>query len=138
MIGILLLIPILFPVLAGLAVFPVKDRKTLRTLVSVIVIINAAVVYGLAFIPDADLEVWNIADTMVVTFHQDSMSKFFACLIASIWVLVAFFAYEYITHEGDESKFLGFYTMTIGTIMGICYSGKVRERACGCKAGDCK
>ena len=125
MIGILLLIPILFPVFAGLAVFPMENRKTMRTFVSIIVIINAAVVYGLAFIPDAELEVWNIADTMVVRFHQDGMSKFFACLIASIWVLVAFFAYEYITHEGDESKFLGFYTMTIGTIMGICYSGNL-------------
>ena len=114
MIGWILLIPIIFPVIAGLFVFRTKTRKSMRSLVSAIVIINAALVIGLAFIPDLSFDVWSISDTMLITFKQDVMSKFFAVLVSAIWVLVAFFAYEYITHEGKESLFLGFYTMTIG------------------------
>ena len=125
MIGWILLIPIIFPVIAGLFVFRTKSRKTMRSVVSAIVIINAALVIAFAFIPDLKFDVWSISDTMLITFRQDVMSKFFACLISAIWVLVAFFAYEYITHEGKESLFLGFYTMTIGTIIGICYSGNL-------------
>ena len=125
MIGWILLIPIIFPVIAGLFVFRTKTRKSMRSLVSAIVIINAALVIGLAFIPDLSFDVWSISDTMLITFKQDVMSKFFAVLVSAIWVLVAFFAYEYITHEGKESLFLGFYTMTIGTIIGICYSGNL-------------
>jgi len=124
-IGWILLIPIIFPVIAGLFVFRTKTRKSMRSLVSAIVIINAALVIGLAFIPDLSFDVWSISDTMLITFKQDVMSKFFAVLVSAIWVLVAFFAYEYITHEGKESLFLGFYTMTIGTIIGICYSGNL-------------
>ena len=97
----------------------------MRGLVSAIVLINAGIVFALAFIPDLQFDVWNISDTMLITFRQDAMSKFFACLVSAIWVLVAFFAYEYITHEGKEALFLGFYAMTIGTIIGICYSGNL-------------
>ncbi len=125
MIGILLLIPILFPVLAGIAVFPMKNTKSRRAYVSAIVVINALIVYGIAFIPDCGFNAWSIADTMLITFHQDGMGKFFACLIATIWMLVTFFAFEYITHEGDESRYLGFYTMTMGVLMGLCYSGNL-------------
>ena len=125
MIGILLLIPILFPVLAGIAVFPMKNTKSRRAYVSAIVVINALIVYGIAFIPDCGFNAWSIADTMLITFHQDGMGKFFACLIATIWMLVTFFAFEYITHEGDESRYIGFYTMTMGVLMGLCYSGNL-------------
>lgn len=125
MTGILLLIPILFPVLAGLFIFRMKEDKKRRTYISVIVVINALIVYGLAFIKEARFDVWKITDTMQITFNQDGMGKFFACLIATIWVLVVFFAFEYITHEGDEARFLGFYTMTVGVLMGICYSGNL-------------
>ena len=125
MIGWILLIPIIFPVIAGLFVFRTKTRKSMRSLVSAIVLINAGIVIGLAFIPDLTFDVWNISDTMLITFKQDMMSKFFAVLVSAIWVLVAFFAYEYITHEGKEALFLGFYAMTIGTIIGICYSGNL-------------
>ena len=125
MLGWLLLLPIIFPVVAGLFVFRIQNRKTMRTLVSVIVLINAGLVYAIAFAPDITFNVWSISDTMLITFHQDAMSRFFACTVASIWVLVVFFAFEYITHEGKEALFLGFYTMTIGTIIGICYSGNL-------------
>ena len=125
MAGVTLLIPILLPVIAGLFVFPMKDAKARKTLISIVLIANAAIVCGLAFTDGLSLQLWTIADNMIVGFQLDSISKFFACLMAIIWMLVAFFAYEYIQHEGDESRFLGFYTMTGGILVGLCYSSNL-------------
>ena len=106
MTGILLLIPILFPVIAGLPVFRMQNAKTRRIYISIILIINAALVCTLAFIPDLSLNLWTISDTMLIAFKQDGVAKFFAVIMSIIWMLVAFFAYEYIHHEGRESLFL--------------------------------
>ena len=46
--GILLLIPILFPMLAGIPVFWIHDKKIRRIYVSIMVVINALIVYGFA------------------------------------------------------------------------------------------
>lgn len=120
--GILLLIPILFPILAGVAVFFLKDRKVRRGYISAVVIIDALMVYAIAFLPDTDLTVWTISGSLSIGFQLDGLSRFFSCLIVSVWALVAFFAFEYITHEEKEEKFLAFYTMTMGIMVGLSFT----------------
>lgn len=120
--GILLLIPILFPILAGAAVFFLHDRKIRRAYISAVVIIDALMVYALAFLPDITLTVWTISGNLSVGFQLDGIARFFACLIVTVWALVAFFAFEYITHEGNEERFLAFYTMTMGVLVGLAFS----------------
>ena len=38
---------------------------------------------------------------------------------------MAFFAYEYMQHEGREERFFGFYTMTLGILMGLGLAGNL-------------
>lgn len=123
--GILLLIPILFPILAGIPVFWIHNSKTRRIYVSIIVVINALMVYGFAFLPDTSLSVWTITDNLAIKFQMDGISRFFSCLIASIWALVTFYAYEYIQHEGAEERYLAVYTMTFGIMMGLSYTANM-------------
>lgn len=121
--GILLLIPILFPILAGAVVFFLRDRKVRRIYISAVVVIDALMVYALAaFVPDTTLTVWTISGSLEVGFQLDGLARFFSCLIVSVWALVAFFAFEYITHEGKEERFLAFYTMTMGVLVGLSFS----------------
>lgn len=123
--GILLLIPILFPMLAGIPVFWIHDKKIRRIYVSIMVVINALIVYGFAFLPDTSLTVWTITDNLAVKFQQDGLSRFFSCLIASVWALVTFYAFEYIQHEGAEERYLAIYTMTMGVLIGLSYSANL-------------
>ena len=58
---------------------------------SIMVVINALIVYGFAFLPDTSLTVWTITDNLAVKFQQDGLSRFFSCLIASVWALVVHF-----------------------------------------------
>lgn len=123
--GILLLIPILFPILAGIPVFWIHNSKTRRIYVSVIVVVNALMVYGFAFLPDTSLSVWTITENLAIKFQMDGISRFFSCLIASVWALVTFYAYEYIQHEGAEERYLAVYTMTFGIMMGLSYTANM-------------
>ena len=68
---------------------------------------------------------WTITENLSITFYMDGMARFFSCLIASVWALVAFYAFEYIQHEGAEERFCGFYTMTLGILIGLSYSGNL-------------
>nr|MCR5447986.1 hypothetical protein [Solobacterium sp.] len=120
--GALLMIPILFPIVFGFPVFFLHDRKIRRIYISVIVIINALMVYALAFMPDTSFTLWTISGNITMGYQIDGVSRIFSCLIASVWALVAFFAFEYITHEGNEERFLAFYTMTLGVLIGLAYS----------------
>lgn len=120
--GILLLIPILFPILAGVAVFFLHNRKARRIYISAVVIIDALMVYALAFLPDTSITVWTISGSLSIGFQLDGIARFFSCLIVSVWALVAFFAFEYITHEGNEERFLAFYTMTMGVLVGLAFT----------------
>lgn len=123
--GILLLIPMLLPVLAGIPVFWIHNSKTRRIYVSAVVVINALIVYGFAFLPDTSLNIWTITDNLAVKFQQDGLSRFFSCLIASVWALVTFYAFEYIQHEGAEERYLAVYTMTFGVLIGLSYSANL-------------
>ena len=123
--GYLLLIPIVFPLLAGVPVFFIKERKARRILISAVVIIDALMVYALAFMPDTSFTLWTISGSLEIMFQIDGISRFFSCLIVSVWALVAFFAFEYITHEDNEARFLGFYTMTMGVMVGLSFSGSM-------------
>ena len=92
---------------------------------SIMVVINALIVYGFAFLPDTSLTVWTITDNLAVKFQQDGLSRFFSCLIASVWALVTFYAFEYIQHEGAEERYLAIYTMTMGVLIGLSYSANL-------------
>lgn len=42
-----------------------------------------------------------------------------------MWFAVAFFAFEYMNHEGHRERFFGFYLLTLGALMGVCLSGNL-------------
>ena len=46
-------------------------------------------------------------------------------LVSLLWVLAAFFAFEYMQHEENEERFFGFFTMTLGVLMGIGLSANL-------------
>ena len=50
--------------------------------------------------------------------RPDALGRLFAELICAVWFAVAFFAFEYMNHEGHRERFFGFYLLTLGALMG--------------------
>ena len=123
--SIVLLLPILLPLIGGLVVFRLRDAKARRIAVSACVLCTLVSAVGVSFLPDLSLRIWDLGGSIAIYLRLDAMGRFFLCLVSGIWTLVAFFAYEYMQHEGREERFFGFYTMTLGILMGLGLAGNL-------------
>ncbi|MBQ9512766.1 MAG: proton-conducting membrane transporter [Lachnospiraceae bacterium] len=93
---------------------------------SAAVIINAAIVLLLSVIGRGlTLSLLPLVPGSPVMFRIDSLGAMFASMVAILWILCIFYAYEYMTHEGGENRFFAFYTMAFGIMMGISFAGNL-------------
>ena len=115
----MLLIPILLPVVGGVFVFRQKDEKTRNRMVLWLTAATAAAALVLCVLPERSMKLMTIEGTLQLALQSDSLAKFFMVLIAAIWLPVAMFARTYLRHAGREQQFQGFYTMTLGALMGL-------------------
>lgn len=115
----MLLIPILLPLIGGVFVFQQKDEKTRNRMTLGLTIVTAAAAVILCVLPEQSAKLMTIQGSLGLNLQSDSLAKFFMLIIAAIWIPVAIFAAHYLRHAGREQQFQGFYTMTLGTLMGL-------------------
>lgn len=114
-----LLLPILVPLIGGIFVFRQKNEQ-FRDRLALTVILSAAVLAVLVcLLPERRLVLLTIQGSLHLALRTDGLARFFMALCACIWVPVLLFAFPYIRHAGRERQFLGFYTMTLGVLMGL-------------------
>ena len=124
MYGTWLALPILFPILGGLMATRIHTLHVRRLVVSTILILQLLLVLPVAFYDATPYVAMELAGVRIV-LQGDPLGRLFSVLICLIWFAVAFFAYEYMNHEGHRERFFGFYLMTLGALMGVCYAGNL-------------
>lgn len=125
---IVILLPILFPVFAGILLLLTDwfhHQKKLRIYAGTVLGINAGLVLLNLTGNDASLTVWEMSSNMKIYFQIDGLSVLFGLLVTVIWVLVGFYSFTYMHHEQREKRFFGFYLITFGVLMGILFSGNI-------------
>ena len=124
--GIFLLIPILFPIVAGLVVFAINHRIARQIYVGTVLVLNAIAVFLISFLTEtSSFTLWKFSDSLSITFRCDGVGKIFACLIAVIWTVACIYAFEYMKHEGKEKRYFGFAVMTVGVLTGLSMAGNL-------------
>lgn len=116
----ILLLPILLPVIGGCFVFRQKNEQARDRLVLWLVGLTAALTALVCLLPVRTLQLTTIQGTMHLALANDGLARFFMVLFTGIWAPVSVFSLPYIRHAGREGQFLGFYTMTLGVLMGLC------------------
>ena len=122
----MLLLSILFPVLLGLGILlkrEFKSRTVLLTLTGVGLTVTAALGMGVVFGGETELMLFSFGKNLDLYFHVDTMSKLFAVVVNVVWVLAGFYAFEYMKHEQEETRFFGFYVMVHGILHGLVFAG---------------
>ena len=127
---ILTILCVLFPVLAGAALFVWRpqDRKLRNRYAITAVGINAVFVLTTALLSavnGADSMAVHIADLspmLSIAFRPDGVSLVFGCIIGVLWPVTTVYAFSYMEHEGRENMFFGFFLITFGVVAGIAYS----------------
>lgn len=125
MYGTWLVLPILFPILGGLVATQINTLYVRRMVVSTFLILQILLILPLLLYEASPYEALTLAPGVRIVLMGDSLSVLFSFLICFIWFAVAFFAYEYMNHEGHRERFFGFYLMTLGALMGVCFAGNL-------------
>ena len=122
----LTVLPVVFPIVAGVAMLPVKfeNRKQRETWVLCITVLNTLfALFAMHMLPMERIEVIRLSDKLAVGFQIDGLSKVFGTMVSLLWIPTIIYAFEYMTHEGKEDSFFAFFTMTYGVVLGIAFSG---------------
>ena len=114
-----LLLPILVPLVGGIFVFRQKNEQLRDRLALTVILATAALALVVCLLPERRLVLLTIQGSLHLALRTDGLARFFMMLSACIWVPVLLFAFPYVRHAGGERRFLGFYTMTLGVLMGL-------------------
>lgn len=125
----IMLIPIALPILCGAVIplFHFNSAKKRRLYVGGVTILNTLLMLAVMFCvrPEGDFMLLNMAGKLSVSFHVDGLGCVFGTLIAVLWPIATFYAFEYMKHEGRENTFFTFFTMTYGITVGIAFASNL-------------
>lgn len=121
----MLLLPVLIPVVGGIIASRIHALQPRRLIVSCILLLQVLIVGWIWRADSVLLTVWQLAPDLRIVLRNDPLANLFSVLICVIWLVVAFFAFEYMNHEGHRERFFGFYLITLGALMGVCYAGNL-------------
>lgn len=122
----MLLVPALFPMLAGAALplFKLDNKRTARQIyVASVVIINTILTVIAITMGDLELTVLSINSKLDILLKVDDVSRFFVILTSGLWLCATFYTFEYIKHEGKDVRFFSFFLMTLGVLVGLGFTG---------------
>lgn len=134
----MLLLPILFPILAGAAVliaprrFFARRRKgesrTLHVVSGAFLLITALLVLGALLTTSQDdrpFIPFYLTRMLPIHFHLDRIGRIFACMVSAAVVPSGFFSFAYMQREHKKRRYYGFYLILYGTLNGLCFSGNL-------------
>ena len=124
----ILLLPILFPIVAGILLLTVihyRTRKALLAFVGTVLLVTGALAAYCIFFVQEDLTAFYLTKTLPIYFHMDSIGRLFASLVTIVWILAGFFSFEYMKHEEQEKRYFGFYLIVYGVLLGLDFSGNL-------------
>lgn len=134
--GIWILIPVFLPVIAGvLLLLPVKQEEIgdgskesltrLHTVTAAVLIASAVLALLAAWSGDNSYTWFELMEGIPIYFQVDDISRLFVTVFSIAWVLVCFYAFTYMEHEGKERRFFGFYLVVYGVLVALCFSGNL-------------
>lgn len=124
----LLPLPIVLPVVAGILIRALKleDKKKRQTFVAAVTIVNMVLtIVTLLLAKGQTLQLVRISDQISFALHIDDLSIVFGALVAILWVPTTFYAFGYMSHEGDEVKFFAWFTAVMGIAIGLAFAANI-------------
>ncbi|MBQ9943701.1 MAG: proton-conducting membrane transporter [Clostridia bacterium] len=123
-----LLVPVLLPILCGLAVSFVKplDHKKPRNILTLaglmLVVVSLVPIF---FEEDMHLTLFTLSDSLPIFLHTDTLGKIFAGVMAFVWLAAGAYSFDYMAHEENQKRYYSFYLCTLGVLMAVCFAGSI-------------
>ena len=123
----LLLLPVLVPVICGLLLLtPALNKAKARTVLTVVALLaTVGLLIPVLGQSDLTLTLFTLSDALPVFLHADTLGKVFACVMAFVWAVAGLYSFHYMAHEGKEQRYYALYLISLGILMGLCFSGSI-------------
>lgn len=134
--GIWILLPIILPIVVGTFLLISSFRqhvkseqdtaaKNLKAIVLATLSASVFVALYAAWTGEKSVELFSIMKGLPICFEVDALTALFVTVVSIVWLLVGFYAFPYMAHEGEEKRFFGFYLVVYGVLMGLNFSGNL-------------
>lgn len=122
----LLLTVIFLPLLTGaLLPFLRLPRPAKLVYVTAVLVAEAVLTIALACMDELSVTLLRITPELVLAFRTDGISRVFSLLASLLWLPVGVFSFRYLTHEDAEDRFLSFYLLGLGALLGMDYASNL-------------
>ena len=126
----ILSLPILFPILAGavmLILRPTSRRLRNLLLMASVLLTTAFALTGilLSYRLGGDAlscVLVSFSTWLSISLKIDGLSMVYGTIVAVLWPLITVYSIKYMEHEGQESRFFGFWLIAFGVVNGIAFS----------------
>lgn len=123
-----LLVPVLLPILSGLAVFfvkPLDSAKKRNPFTLAVMVVNVLALLPILLSGDMTLTLFTLSDSLPIFLRTDGLGKVFAAVMAFVWAAAGAYSFEYMAHEEHQRRYYCFYLSTLGVLMALCFSGSI-------------
>jgi len=123
----MLILAILLPVVAGLAMFGIRfpDRRARSLYVEGVTLITSLLVLACFFAARGPVSAFQLMPGLPIAFMIDGVGGVFTAIVAFLWPLATLYGFEYMEHEGGENHFFALYTITYGVTLGISTAANI-------------
>lgn len=127
MFDLILLLPILLPMVAGLFILIYKpDNKVTKTIVLSAIFINFIICLYIVFIAENLLfHIFKFNNLIDIYLASDPLGSIFVMLVSTLWIFTSFYSFDYMSHEKKLNRYYGFFIITLGVTLGIAFSGNL-------------
>ena len=137
--NILILVPILLPVIVGtyflISSFRaqrnadgtvIEDVERVHKITIIALGISVAAALFVAWCGgEKSITILTLTEGISVYFRVDALSSMFSTFMSVIWFGVAIYAFVYMHHEGNETRFFGFFLLVYGVLIALDFSGNL-------------
>lgn len=113
---------ILLPALVGIALPFLKDKEGRHRVIAVSLILEAVLAAILLFTPGREMVLFSMTETLSVALRMDGISRLFMAIAAFGFLLTGFYAFRYLEHEENDSRFFSFFLLSQAALMGMDFS----------------
>lgn len=125
-----LMLPILLPFAAGLilAFWDPGSRRVRNLWLMATVLVTAALALTSIFLSyrmgGAALRCTMVSFSadFSISLRIDGASMVYGTIVSVLWPLITVYAIEYMSHEGHESRFFGFWLVSFGVVLGVAFA----------------
>lgn len=123
----LLLLPILLPLIACIAISFIKDSK--KVLFNGVILLSIVLLFATIVINsclnDSFVKLISFGKDLNFSFQVDGLSKFFSIAISFVYILITVYSFKYMDKQENLKRFYYFYLSTLSMLISLCYSANL-------------